>query len=93
MTVYTIITAIALFAAAWIISKIPCCKGKRGTLDVSKLLDTGGKPVKKRKHRIGNTVFHIKSVFTGQRELEEAINNIVMRKMESSHRPKEKNTK
>ena len=92
MTEY-IVTAIALLVTIWLISRIPCCKGKRGTLDVSKLLDTGDKPVRKRKQRIGNTVFHIKSVFTGQRELEEAINNIVMRKMESGHRPKEKNTK
>jgi len=84
-----IITAIMLFAAAWIISKIPCCKGKRGTLDISKLLGTGSKPVKKRKQRIGNTVFHVKSVFTGQRVFADAIKSIIMRKMESGRLTRE----
>jgi len=93
MTAYIIITATALFAAAWLLSMTPCCKNKRGTLDVSKLLDTVGKPVKRRKQKIGNTVFHVKSVFTGQRELGEAIESIVMRNIESGHLPRELNAK
>lgn len=44
-------------------------------------------PAKKRRQRIGNTVFHVKSVFIGQRELDDAMKNIVMRKMEAGRLP------
>ena len=79
-----IINAVLIFLFAYLGRKLPCCLNKRGSLSIEKLFyEDKDKPVRKRKQRIGSTVFHIKSVFTGQRELDDAMKNIVIRKLEN----------
>lgn len=81
-----IINAVLIIMIVYIGRKIPCLRNKRGSLVFENPLYTDkDKPTKKRKQKIGDTVFHIKSVFTGQRELDDAMKNIVMRKLENNH--------
>ena len=86
MTGY-IINAIMLLATAWLISRIPLCKNNCGTLDIGTLLDSRELTVKRRKLKIGNTVFHVTSVFTGKVRLDEALQNIALKRQKDGNLP------
>ena len=47
----------------WLITRFPCCRDNRGSLDIGKLLEYDDKLIVKRKQKIGNITYIISSVF------------------------------